>query len=276
MAVIAMTREMGTLGKDVAQGVADQMGLEVVHHELFEQGVAARLGMPESAVHRYLEGSVSLLERWKIDSNRLSLYTAEEILKLAQEGSVVIRGWGATGLLRDVPHVLRVRVCAPMAFRERVMMERLGIKEAGVVRREIERNDAAHARATHGLFGVDWQDPLLYHMVLNTESVPIETCVNLVRLAAESPACQETKESRSVIVDKLLETAIRAVLTDQSRTGTEALDIEPTARDGTVTLTGMVLQPRLRDEAEQRVRGVTGVTEVVNRIVVIHSLAGSA
>lgn len=275
MAVIAMTREMGTLGKDVAQGLAEQMGLKVVHHELVEHGVAERLRMPESAVHRYLEESVSLLERWMIDSNRLSLYTAAEILNVAQEGSVVIRGWGATGLLREVPHVLRVRVCAPMAFRERVMMERLGIKEPSVVRREIERNDAAHARATHGPFGVNWKDPLLHHIVLNTECVPVETCVKLVRLLAESPAFEETEDSRSVIVDKLLETRIRAVLTDRSRTGSDTLDIEPSVRKGTVMLTGMVLQTRLRDKAEQLAREVTGVAEVENHIVVLHSRAGN-
>lgn len=271
MAVIAMTREMGTLGKDVAQGLADQMGLKVVHHELVEHGVAERLGLPESAVHRYLEGSVSLLARWKIDSNRLALYTAEEILKLAQQGNVVIRGWGATGLLQEIPHVLRVRVCAPMAFRERVMMERLGIKEAGVVRREIERNDAAHARAVHGVHGADWQNPLLYHLVLNTESVPIETCVKLVQLLAQSPALQETRESRSVIVDKLLETHIRAILADRSGAGTDAPGIEPTVRNGTVTLAGMVFDRSSRASAEQLVRGVAGVTEIDNRIVCLHS-----
>jgi len=40
MTVIAMTREMGSLGKDVAFGVAEKMGLEVVHHELVERDIA--------------------------------------------------------------------------------------------------------------------------------------------------------------------------------------------------------------------------------------------
>jgi cytidylate kinase len=269
MAVIAMTREMGTLGKEVAQGLADQMGLKVVHHELVEHGLAGRLGMPESAVHRYLEGSTSLLERWKVDSKRLSRYTAEEILELAREGNVVIRGWGATALLQEVPHVLCVRVCAPMAFRERVMMERLGINDASVVRREIERNDAAHARAMHGLFGVDWENPFLYDLVLNTESVPIESCVKLLRLLAESPALQETEDSRSVIADKLLETRIRALLTDRGISG-----IEVAARKGKVTLTGMVFAQSMAN-TNQLVREVAGVTEVDNRIVVVRSPAGS-
>ena len=123
MAVIAMTREMGSLGKDVAAGLAEQMGLTVVHHELVEHHLAEKLGVQESTVHRYLEGEASLLERWKIDKQKLSRFTAEEILELAQKGNVIIRGWGATGVLRHIPHVLRVRVCADMGFRERVMTQ---------------------------------------------------------------------------------------------------------------------------------------------------------
>lgn len=104
MAVIAMTREMGSLGKDVAAALADQMGLKVVHHELIEHDLAERLGVQESAVHRYLEGGASLFERWKIDKQKLSRYTTEEILELAGQGNVVIRGWGATGVLRHIPN----------------------------------------------------------------------------------------------------------------------------------------------------------------------------
>ena len=40
MVAIAMTREMGTLGKDVAQGIADSLGLKVIHSELIEHDLA--------------------------------------------------------------------------------------------------------------------------------------------------------------------------------------------------------------------------------------------
>src|SRR3981081_404661 len=138
---MSMTREMATLGKDVAAGLAERLGLTVVHHELVKQGIAERAGMRESDVHRFLEGEASLLRRCKIDRKRLSRYTAQEILELAVKGNVLIRGWGATYLLRSVPHVICVRICAPMAFREKVLMERLGINDAAAARREIERND---------------------------------------------------------------------------------------------------------------------------------------
>jgi len=72
--------------------------------------MAERIGVPESEVHRFLEGEASLLERWKLDRKRMSRYTAQEILELAAKGNVLIRGWGATYLLKSVPHVVCVRV----------------------------------------------------------------------------------------------------------------------------------------------------------------------
>src|SRR5438034_2329606 len=165
--VIAMTREMGTLGKDVAAGLSERLGLSVVHHELVEHDIAERAGVRESEVHRFLEGEASLLERWKIDRKRLSRYTAEEILELTGKGDVLIRGWGATYLLRSVPHVICVRICAPMQFREQVLMQRLGIKDPLLARHEIEANDVAHNGTMQKMFGIDWTDPSLYTIALN-------------------------------------------------------------------------------------------------------------
>ena len=265
MAVIAMTREMGSLGKDVAVRLAEQMGLTVVHHELVEHHLAEKLGVQESTVHRYLEGEASLLERWKIDKQKLSRFTAEEILELAQKGKVIIRGWGATGVLRHIPHVLRVRVCADMGFRERVMTRRLGL-DAAAARQEIDRSDAAHAAIVRSFFGVDWQNPLIYHLVLNTGSIPIETCVTIVRLLAERPEFQETEETRSVLADKLVESRVRAALGDAFAT---PVDIR--VEKGKVTLTGTTMGPI--GNVEEVVRSVPGVTDVENRVVVVPSSA---
>jgi hypothetical protein len=113
MTVIAMTREIGSLGTEVAAGVAKRLGLEIVRSEVAANNVARRLGVAEGAVLRYLDGSASLLERWQINRRKLFHYVAEEILGLAQHRNVLIKGWGAATLLRDVPHVISVRVCAP-------------------------------------------------------------------------------------------------------------------------------------------------------------------
>jgi cytidylate kinase len=266
MVAIAMTREMGTLGKDVAQGIADSLGLKIIHSELVEHDLATRLGVQDSAVHRYLEGSASVLERWKIDKEKLSRYTAEEILEFARDGNVVIRGWGAVAVLRAVPHVLRVRVCAPMPFRERVIMQRLELKDASEARREIEQNDAAHARIMQGIFRVNWEDPQLYHVVLNTGSVPVDTCVRIVRLLTDDPAFQESEASRTVLADKLIQTRARAVLgvlaTESTiRTG---LDVAVTA--GKVTLSGVIGQGVNLASAIDKIRQIDGVEDVESNV----------
>ena len=270
MAVIAMTREMATLGKDVAAGLADRLGLDIVHHELVEHDIAERAGMRESEVHRFLEGEASLLERWKIDRKRLSHYTAQEILELAVRGNVLIRGWGATYLLRSVPHVIGVRICAPMPFREQVLMQRLGIKDNAVARSAIAGNDVAHDKTMRKLFGIDWMDASLYALVLNTARVPVQECVEHICRLAVSPAFQETAQSQGTLRDQLILSRVRSALDRRFGSGIAAPGgIDATVSSGRVTLTGATSDEHVIVEAVRLVHGVEGVAGVENKITYV-------
>ena len=266
MTVIAMTREMATLGKDVAAGLADRLGLEVVHHELVEHDIAERAGMRESEVHRFLEGEASLLERWRIDRKRLSRYTAQEILELAAKGNVLIRGWGAAYLLRTVPHVVCVRICAPMPFRARVLMKRMGIADPASARREIERNDAAHNGTMQHMFGIDWMEAALYAVTLNTSRVPPADCVAHIARLCESEAFEETEVSRAVLMDQLIDARVRSALGERFDASLSAVGIDLEVKNGKVTLSGAIGDERLIAEIVRRVHAVDGVTEVVSQI----------
>jgi cytidylate kinase len=52
MTVIAMTREIGSRGTDVAAGVAAELGLEIINSEIVVPHVAGSLGLEQSAVQR--------------------------------------------------------------------------------------------------------------------------------------------------------------------------------------------------------------------------------
>lgn len=264
MTVIAMTREMGTLGKDVAAGLADKLGIEVVHHELVEQQLADRLNTSESAVNRFLEGKASMWERWKIDGKKFSRYTAEEVLELAMRGNVLIRGWGAAQLLRDVPHVICLRVCAPMERRIQEMKQRLGVDNPEAARREIERNDDAHARTVQRQFQLDWRDPTRYDLVINTAYVPIEVGVAVVQQMAKSGAYEPTEESRGRLLDKLLEARIRSTLDEQISDLPIGSGLDVAVSHGRVIVGGVVGPgSRLRQTIEdiRKIEGVTSVTD---------------
>jgi cytidylate kinase len=266
MAVIAMTREMATRGSEVAAGLANRLDLAIIHHEIVEHDIAERTGMPESGVHRFLEGEASLLERWTLDRKRMSRYTSQEILELAAKGNVLIRGWGATYLLKSIPHVVCVRICAPMPFRERVLMERLGLDDAAKARWEIEHNDGAHNGTMQRLFGIDWEDPALYSIVLNTARVPVADCVDQIVRLTESPAFRETTQSRSLLMDQLVLARVRFAM-DQ-RFGPKSLQngFEVHVFGGKVLLSGATTDDHLIVDAVRLLQGVEGVTGVETKV----------
>ncbi len=266
MPVIAMTREMGTRGKDVALGVANRLGLDVVHHEIVEKSVAERLRMSESSVHRFLEGQASLWERWQVDHQRLSRYTAVEILELAARGNVVIRGWGAAQLLAPVAHVVRVHVCASMQDRVAEMTRRLDLDDEEVARAEIVRSDKAHDRIIRSRFNSDWQDSTGYALTLNTGALPIETCVNYVCALADNAACTETSESHAKLDNILIAERVRAAIDDDTEFGTVAGDVTIKSDRGHVTLKCMVTSGTDIEGLVERVKEVPGVKSVQNDI----------
>ena len=90
-----------------------------------------------------------ILERLTADCTSLAIFTADETYGIAhRNGGAVIRGWGATHLLRQVGHAVCVRVCAPRELRVRRTMERLNTDDGNFVRREVDLSDEAHA--AHG------------------------------------------------------------------------------------------------------------------------------
>jgi cytidylate kinase len=267
MPVIAMTREIGSLGTDVAAGVAKRLGLEIVRSEVAANNVAKRLGVAESTVTRYLEGSASLLERLQIDHRKLFKYAAEEILGIAQRGNVLIKGWGAATLLRDLPNVIGARVCAPMDFRVRVIMEREGRKDAARIRDEIARFDAARVRTLRAYFDIEKEDAGLYHIVLNTERLSVETCVDAICELAEGLRFADTFKSRSALANKFLEARISAAMAEHISFAMAPLGISVSVANGKVTLAGTTTSGGLRKRAENIARTVAGLSAIDNRII---------
>jgi cytidylate kinase len=263
MPVIAMTQEMATLGKDVALGVAEKLGLQLVRHEVGDM-VAGRMQVKKSLIRRIREGKASRIEKWAADEKTISIFTADEIYDLAVKGNVLIRGWGATLWLRPVPHVPCIRVCAPLELRVRRLMERLETDDEDLARHEIEVDDSARATRMTEHFNVPWGDATLYDLTLNTERVPIPTCVDMVVALARSPAFQETPASRARLEALALRSRSRAALRADPRTA--GIDIVVEADQGVVTLRGIVVDDREKALCREIVSGLPGVKSVKDEL----------
>ena len=263
MTVIAMTQEMASLGKDVALGVAEELGLQLVRHEVGDV-VAGRMQVKKSLIRRIREGKASRIEKWAADEKTISIFTAEQVYDLAVKGNMLIRGWGATELLRVVPHVPCIRVCAPMEVRVKRLMDRLETDDESLARREIEVDDDTRAARMEEHFNVRWGDPLLYDLTLNTGRVPIPTCVDQVVALARSIAFQETPESLRLLADLALQARARAVLKADPRTAEIEVSIEVSA--GSIVLRGIVVDEREKALVPEVLRSGTGVSSIDNEL----------
>ncbi len=263
MAVIAFTQEMATLGSDVALGVCEALGLEMVRHEVGDV-VAGRMHVKKSLIRRIREGKAGTFEKWGADEKTISTFTAEEVLELAVKGNVLIRGWGATMILRSVAHVPCVRVCAPMELRIERLMKRLETDDEKLARHEIDADDHARASRMAEHFGVQWGDPTLYDLALNTERLPIATCVDMVVSLARSAAFQETEQSRQHLLDLALRARARAAL--KANPATADIEVAIEARGGKVVLTGIVANEREHALCHEVVGAVAGGAELVDEL----------
>ncbi|MSQ50312.1 MAG: BON domain-containing protein [Betaproteobacteria bacterium] len=268
MALIAMTREMGSLGMDVARILEDELGVPLVYHEIIDS-LSDKMRLRKSHVIRLLEGKANLFEKLTADKTSLSIFTAGEILETACKGAV-LRGWGASHLLRPVAHAIRVRICAPLEVRVQRMQERLKSADHDAVAAEIRINDEAQGAIAKRHFGVDWMQPENYELCLNTERMSVEQCADKVIRVARDPRFAETEGSRQVLADITLHSKVVAALRIDRATRALAFLVE--AKQGRVTIQGMVGTAEDRANAERVAVGVPGASAVDNQLRAISEI----
>ena len=266
MPVVALTQEMGSLSKDVAKALARDLGLTTMRHEVVDH-VASKMLVSRSLIKRLREGKAGTIERLTADREGMAIYSAEEVLEIAARGNVVLRGWGATCLLRPVPHVVCVRVTRPFARRVEWLLAHLDTDDAEFAADEIRRSDQAHASRMHAQFGVTWGDPLLYDLVLNTERISVESCVQQIRALMERPEFSETEASRALLQGLALQARVRAALKADERTRDVNVVIESTA--GRVALRGIVATTKELAATTQVAATAPGVTDIDNQLRVM-------
>ncbi len=152
--------------------------------------------MPEDRVLQ-IDDIVDELFGVRPPSWELAERIAETILHLAELGNVIILGRGATVVTARLPHVLHVRIVASLESRIQNMerFERLSRSEAA---ERIQREDLGRERYVKKHFGKDVNDPLMYHLVINTDAVTPDRAVQLIGdlvPQAGTPAPQQPKDT---------------------------------------------------------------------------------
>jgi cytidylate kinase len=268
MPVIALTQGMGSLAQDVADQLAAELGLATLQHEVAER-VANKMHVSKSLINRLRAGKAGPIERLTADRESIAVYTSEEVLEAAAKGNVVLRGWGATSLLRSVPHVPCIRIMRPFDKRVDWLMKELDTDDRELAENEIRRSDQSNATRMHEQFGVNWGDPVHFDMVLNTDRLSVDTCVQQIKGLLARPEFAETEASRALLQAMALHAHVRAAL--RAHEETRDVDVLIEGSGGTVVLRGIVVSTAERDAAEKVAAAVPGVAGVDSQLRVMAS-----
>lgn len=265
MPIVAVTKEMGSLGTYIGMEVAKQLGYEFIRQDIIREAAREYHALEERLVEA-VEEKPGFLEVLGETARRHHIFVAAEVYEFALRERVVIMGRWSTLLLKDVGHAVRIRVTAPLDVRIRRVIERLSIGEQEAHRRIRHYDEGVRARIQQ-FFGAEWANPLLYDLTINTDKISLAGGVALVKALVEAPEFQPTDTSRRRLHELALAAKVRAVL--KSHPGTARLDVHVLADDGEVTLRGTVPQTQDREEATRVARTVPGVRSVKGELIVI-------
>jgi cytidylate kinase len=109
----------------------------------------------------------------------------ELIEELARDNNILIVGRGGQAVLRGWPDTLHVRVIAPLDVRVKRLVEGQGIPAVAALA-QIQTSDRRRKRFVERAYHVNWNDPSLYDLVLNTATLDVTRAADLICLAVTS------------------------------------------------------------------------------------------
>ncbi len=265
---ITVSRKLGTNGSEIASRVARELGYRFYDTEAINQ-TAQDMGFLESVTEAD-EKAPSLFLRLFSQRPTVSfdrLYAV--IYELAKHGDAVFLGRGSHILLKAFGCAVHVRVTASPETRIRILMARGLDRE--VAGKAIKRTDDERSGFIRAAFGVDWESPDLYDLVLNMDKLSVDlavsTAVHVARSREIVEASAEAVRSLEMMgLSSRVEAAlIEAGVSSGGASSVAASVVEP----GRVRLSGQVDTGERRAEAERVLRSVRGVEAVENDILVI-------
>lgn len=208
MPVITISRQVGSLGDELAERISKELGYRYFDKFLMTE-IAVSSGLTEAEVIDFNEdnykvrnffeqlfgrkspiGAITVKDKdekgkvvltTKVFDEESSLAFVQAVIKkLVDWDNVVIVGRGGQVLLRGFPRVLHIRVIAPLEFRIENIMRQKGLTREDALK-YISEKDKAAQEYLYRFYNVDWNDPELYHMVLNMGMLKIDQAVEIVK-----------------------------------------------------------------------------------------------
>ena len=118
------------------------------------------------------------------DDKRYIEVTTAVIHEVANSGNAVIAGRGSNMILSSYPSAFHVNLVATIEYRVPIVAASENISE-GAAKYMIEKWDKARENYFQKFFGVTADDPINFHLVINTEKLDYQPAASLISTAVK-------------------------------------------------------------------------------------------
>jgi cytidylate kinase len=203
--VVALSATYGAGGNVIGPELAERLGVPFIDRAIplqvaeeldisVDDAEAHEADPSESFLDRFLRGFIGTdvgvpapVPPESFTSEDFRRATEDVLVRQARTGEGVILGRAAVVVLRDDPGVLRVRLDGPPELRIQQAMQIGGVDEE-TARETLRRLDRTHAEYARQFYDVDIRDCSLYHLVLDSTTIGLEACTELIAGAAKGLA----------------------------------------------------------------------------------------
>ena len=261
MAIITISRQVGSLGAEIARAAADTLGYEYIEKAQISEALS-NLGYSISDIDKYDEKKPSVWQTLSIQKDQFAHLIRAAVYELAAKKNVVIVGRGGQVILKDIPGTLHVRGIAPSATRANRLMQQRGYEEKNA-QRIIRPGDLDSSGYLCTYFDASWNDSDLYDLVINTRKVTLNESVEMITCAVGTDEIKKSPQMSEVLHDLALShKAKSALLKITDRVDWTNLEFEK----GVASLSGLVRSSAIKNECEKIILNIQGIESVKNQL----------
>jgi cytidylate kinase len=248
MAVLTISREFGSGGREIGRGVVKAMSYEYLNRERFFREVGAQGEKWEQWGKGFDEHSPTIWEKYDWSFRGFGALARSILLDYAAKDNAVLMERGGNFLLEGVPHAYRIRVIAPLESR----LERVMIRESvdyDTARWLIERTDHERSRFIRALYGQGWANPEKFDAVFNTGVRPVDDIVVAVCETLRYRDALKTDEVQQDLQLRAQAAKLEALLFTYPHLFVQTLEVS--VEKGTLVLRGIVRDPKQKRRVEE-------------------------
>ena len=262
MAIITISRGSFSKGKEVAEKVAQQLHYASVSREVLIKS-SQEFNIPEIKLAKAIHDAPSFLERFTFGRERYLAHIESTILEYFQKDNVVYHGLAGHFFVKDIPHVLKVRIIADLEDRIVTEMARQNISRRQALER-LQDDDYERRQWSLKLYRVDTGDPKLYDLVLHIQKLTVDDAVDIICHTVKLARFQTTPESQQALDNLALAARVKARIVGEYPTASI------TAHGGMVMVhiqAAGVLEPAVKAEIQALTGQIPGVKEIKVQLI---------